>query len=55
MYDRSCKLTKQGTAECLRPVFWGHFRLVGQNAQCAPGSDLVPSASCIPVLDPSVP
>ena len=50
-----CKLTKEGTAECLCPVFWGHFQLVGQNAQYALGDDLVPSASYNPARDPSVP
>jgi hypothetical protein len=51
----SCKLTKQGTAECSCPVFWGHFQLAGENAQCALGGDLVPSASYNPARDPSVP
>ena len=50
-----CKLTKEGTAECLCPVFSGHFQLVGRNAQCALGDDLVPSASYNPARDPSVP
>jgi hypothetical protein len=50
-----CKLTKEGTAECLCPVFWGHFQLVGENAQCQLGDDLIPSASYNPARDPSVP
>jgi len=31
-----CKLTKEGTAECLCPVFWGHFQLVSEDAQFGP-------------------
>ncbi len=50
-----CKLTKHGTAECLCPVFYGNFQLVGANAQCSLGDDLVPSASYNPKRDPSVP
>jgi hypothetical protein len=51
-----CKLNKDGTtAQCLCPVFWGHFQLLGENAQCALGDDLVPSASYNPARDPSVP
>jgi len=50
-----CKLTKEGTAECLCPVFWGRFQLVGENAQCALGGGLVPSASYNPAHDPTVP
>jgi len=47
-----CKLTKAGTAQCLCPVFWGRFQLVGADAQCSLGGDLVPSASYTPALDP---
>jgi len=51
-----CKLNKDGTtAQCLCPVFYGNFQLVGEDAQCALGGDLVPSASYNPARDPSVP
>ncbi|MCI0409251.1 MAG: hypothetical protein L0191_11950 [Acidobacteria bacterium] len=50
-----CKLTKEGTAQCLCPVFYGNFQLVGPNAQCTLGGDLVPSASYNPKHDPTVP
>ncbi len=51
-----CKLNKDGTtAQCLCPVFYGNFQLVGVGAQCALGGDLVPSASYNPARDPSVP
>jgi hypothetical protein len=50
-----CKLTKNGEAECSCPVFWGRFQLIGADAQCELGGDLVPSASYTPKLDPDVP
>jgi hypothetical protein len=51
-----CKLNRGGTtAQCLCPVFWGRFQLVGEHAQCALGDDLVPSASYNPARDPTVP
>jgi hypothetical protein len=51
-----CKLNKDGTtAQCSCPVFWGHFQLVGKDAECELPGDLVPSASYNPHLDPSVP
>jgi hypothetical protein len=51
-----CKLNKDGTtAQCLCPVFYGNFQLVGEDAQCALGGDLVPSASYNPAQDPTVP
>lgn len=51
-----CQPNKDGaTAQCLCPVFWGHFQLVGEDAECELGDDLVPSASYNPYLDPSVP
>lgn len=47
-----CTLSSDGsTANCKCPVFYGKFQLVGKNAQCSLGGDLVPSASYIPVLD----
>jgi hypothetical protein len=51
-----CKLNSDGsTAQCKCPVFYGTFQLVGKNAQCSLGGDLVPSASYIPKLDTSPP
>jgi hypothetical protein len=51
-----CKLNKDGTtAQCLCPVFYGNFQLVGANAKCSLGGDLVPSASYNPARDPTVP
>jgi hypothetical protein len=51
-----CKLNKDGTtAQCLCPVFYGNFQLVGEDAQCSLGDDLVPSASYNPARDPTVP
>jgi hypothetical protein len=51
-----CKLNKDGTtAQCLCPVFWGRFQLVGEDAQCALEDGLVPSASYNPAHDPTVP
>jgi len=50
-----CTLKKNGEAECTCPVFWGSFQLVGPNAQCSLGGDLVPSASYNPKHDPNVP
>ena len=51
-----CKLNKDGSsAQCLCPVFYGNFQLVGENAKCSLGGDLVPSASYNPARDPSVP
>jgi len=50
-----CQLNPDGsTANCKCPVFYGRFQLVGRNAQCSLGGDLVPSASYIPVLDSEV-
>ncbi len=46
-----CQLNADGTANCKCPVFYGRFQLVGKEAACALGGDLVPSASYIPVLD----
>jgi len=46
-----CQLNGDGTANCKCPVFYGDFQLVGRDAQCSLGGDLVPSASYIPVLD----
>src|SRR5271166_1220378 len=47
-----CKLNSDGsTAQCKCPVFYGTFQLIGKNAQCSLGGDLVPSASYIPRLD----
>ncbi|MFZ0312188.1 MAG: hypothetical protein WAL85_05735 [Candidatus Korobacteraceae bacterium] len=47
-----CTLSSDGsTATCKCPVFYGTFQLVGANAQCSLGGDLVPSASYIPALD----
>jgi hypothetical protein len=44
-----CKLNSDGsTAQCKCP---GTFQLIGKNAQCSLGGDLVPSASYIPRLD----
>ena len=50
-----CTFTKNGQAECSCPVFWGRFQLVGADAQCDLGGDLVPSASYNPKHDPDVP
>jgi hypothetical protein len=50
-----CRFTKDGLAECTCPVFWGRFQLIGEDAQCDLGGDLVPSASYTPRLDPDVP
>lgn len=50
-----CRLTKNGDAECSCPVFWGNFQLVGPDATCDLGGDLVPSASYNPKRDPTVP
>ena len=51
-----CKLNKDGvTAQCLCPVFYGNFQLVGENAKCSLGGDLVPSASYNPKRDTTVP
>jgi hypothetical protein len=50
-----CTFTKDGNAECSCPVFYGHFQLIGADAQCDLGGDLVPSASYTPRLDPDVP
>lgn len=50
-----CRLTKNGDAECSCPVFWGNFQLVGPDATCELGGDLVPSASYNPKRDPTVP
>lgn len=47
-----CELNSDGsTANCKCPVFYGKFQLIGHNAQCSLGGDLVPSASYIPLLD----
>jgi hypothetical protein len=49
-----CTLSSDGsTATCKCPVFYGNFQLVGKNAQCSLGGDLVPSASYIPKFDDS--
>ena len=49
-----CTLSSDGsTATCKCPVFYGIFQLVGKNAQCSLGGDLVPSASYLPKLDNS--
>ena len=50
-----CKLTKDGNAQCTCPVFWGNFQLVGPNAKCSLGGDLVPSASYNPNRDSTLP
>jgi len=51
-----CKLNSDGTtAQCKCPVFYGTFQLVGNNAQCSLGGDLVPSGSYIPILDTNPP
>jgi len=51
-----CKIAKSGQeAQCNCPVFYGNFQLVGANAACSLGGDLVPSASYNPSRDPSVP
>jgi hypothetical protein len=50
-----CAFTKNGQAECSCPVFYGHFQLVGADARCDLGGDLVPSASYNPSRDPTVP
>jgi len=47
-----CTLSADGsTATCKCPVFYGKFQLVGSQAQCSLGGDLVPSASYVPALD----
>lgn len=46
-----CLLNSDGTANCKCPVFYGNFQLVGKNAQCSPGTGLVPSASYVPYID----
>ena len=51
-----CTLSSDGsTANCKCPVFYGNFQLIGKNAQCSLGGDLVPSASYIPKFDDSNP
>jgi hypothetical protein len=50
-----CTLKRNGDAECSCPVFWGDFQLVGPDATCDLGGDLVPSASYNPKRDPDVP
>lgn len=47
-----CELNSDGsTAQCKCPVFNGTFQLIGKNAQCSLGGDLVPSAAYMPILD----
>jgi hypothetical protein len=47
-----CQLNKDGsTATCKCPVFYGKFQLLGSDAKCSLGGNLVPSASYIPELD----
>jgi hypothetical protein len=47
-----CKFDKgRTTATCKCPVFYGRFTLVGADAECSLGGNLVPSASYIPELD----
>ena len=51
-----CQLNSDGsTATCKCPVFYGRFQLVGDQAQCSLGGDLVPSASYFPTLDNNPP
>jgi len=50
-----CTFKKDGLAECSCPVFYGRFQLVGADAQCDLGGNLVPSASYNPSHDPTVP
>ena len=50
-----CKLNPDGaTASCKCPVFDGQFQLLGDNADCSLGGNLVPSASYIPLVDNSL-
>jgi hypothetical protein len=49
-----CQLQKDGNALCKCPIFHGKFQLIGPNAQCSLGSNLVPSASYSPLLDSSL-
>jgi hypothetical protein len=48
-----CTLNSDGTANCKCPVFYGRFMLVGSNAVCSLGGNLVPSADYIPAVDPN--
>ena len=49
-----CSLNSDGTsATCKCPVFNGRFMLTGANSKCSLHDDLIPSASYIPLLDPS--
>jgi hypothetical protein len=50
-----CKLNADGTtAQCKCPVFYGKYQLVGPDAVCDLGGNLVPSSSYSPGLDSDV-